>query len=300
MNSDAGALPRLWTAMATPFAPDGTLDEAGAERLAAWLTSHGTDGLVVAGSTGEAATLTEGERSALLRAARRGARPGTPIYAGTGTSDTRRTVELSRRAQADGADGVLVAAPAYNRPTQDGLTAHFLAAAEAISIPVMLYNVPSRTAVTVEPRTVARVMEQAGNVLAVKEAGGRLDVFSRLRTAIPAGRFVLSGDDAATLPAMAVGAHGVVSVAAHVAGPLMAHMIADVLAGRRLDAIRRHERLLPLVDELFCLSSPIPLKWALSRLGLPGGPPRLPLTPAPPSSMAALDRLLDAFVQENV
>jgi 4-hydroxy-tetrahydrodipicolinate synthase len=290
--------PRLWTAMATPFAADGSLDEAGAERLAAWLTDQGTEGLVVAGSTGEGPTLSDGERSALVRAARRGARPGTPIYVGVGTSDTRRTVELSQRGEQDGADGLLLSAPPYNRPPAEGLVAHFTAAAGAVRLPVMLYNVPGRTAVTIDPDTVARVVAAAPNVVAVKEAGGRLDVFTRLRLVEPRPRYVLSGDDGLTLPAMAVGAHGVVSVAAHVAGPLLRALIADVLAGRREDAMRRHEALLPLVDELFRLSSPIPLKWALNRLGLPAGPPRLPLTPAPDAAMERLGRLLtDAVYQ---
>jgi 4-hydroxy-tetrahydrodipicolinate synthase len=287
--------PRLWTALATPFREDGELDLAGAARLAAWCVESGSDGLVVAGSTGEAATLTDEERAALFRAVREAVPSAVPVYAGTGTNDTRRTVDLSRQAAAYGADGLLLVTPYYNKPTQAGLERHFLTVAEAVTLPIMLYNVPGRTGVNLAPETVGRVMRAAPHVVAVKEAGGSLDAFVRLLDQVPSDRYVLSGDDGLTLPAMAVGAWGVVSVAAHLVGDLMRTMMEAFRGGDVETAAGLHRRLYPVFHALFLLPNPVPLKWALAWMGLPAGPPRLPLTRAPEADMVPLAAALTAL-----
>jgi 4-hydroxy-tetrahydrodipicolinate synthase len=280
--------------MVTPFDATGRFNAAAAGRLAAWLVSHGTEGIVVAGSTGESATLTEAERRDLFLAVRAHVPSTVPVWAGTGTNDTARTVLLSRQAAEYGADGLLIVAPYYNKPTQEGLRRHFLAVAEAVDLPIMLYNVPSRTSVRVSPETVARVMREAPNVVAIKEAGGEIDAYVRLVDAVPPDRYVLSGDDSMTLPAMAVGAYGVVSVAAHLVGPGIKAMMEAFLAGRPGEAAQWHRRLFPVFQGLFSEPNPIPLKWALNALGFEAGPPRLPLVAADDAAMDGLRRALEA------
>lgn len=272
--------PRLWTAMITPLDTAGGVNLPVAGRLANWLTDHGSGGLVVAGSTGEAATLSESERRALLQAVRSAVGPKIPLLMGTGTNDTNATIRLSRQAVSDGADGVMVVAPYYNKPPQEGLVQHFLAVADAVAVPIMLYNVPGRTGVNVSPATVVRIMREAPHVLAVKEAGGSLEVMTRLVRDVPAGRLVYSGDDSLTLPALAVGAYGVVSVAAHVVGDHIARMIAAYQEGRIEEAGALHRRLSAVFFGLFCRSNPIPVKWSLNWLGAPVGSVRLPLVGA--------------------
>jgi 4-hydroxy-tetrahydrodipicolinate synthase len=286
--------PAVFTAMVTPFDTNGRLATEEAARLAAWLVRHGTGGLVVAGSTGEGATLTDDERERLFRAVREAVGPDVPIVVGTGTNDTAVSIERSRAAEKWGADGVLAVAPYYNKPPQAGLEAHFLAIAGAIGIPVMLYNVPSRTSVSVEPRTVARVMGRAANVLAVKESSGNVDLFSQLVEQIPSDRLVYSGDDILTLPALAVGAVGVVSVASHLVGDELAAMIDAYGRGDVKTAGELHRRLAPVFRALFVQSNPIPLKWALNRLGAAVGMPRLPLVAADDAAMRPLAEALEA------
>jgi 4-hydroxy-tetrahydrodipicolinate synthase len=286
--------PAVFTAMVTPFDAEGRLATEEAARLAAWLVAHGTGGLVVAGSTGEGATLSDTERERLFRAVREAVPADVPILVGTGTNDTAVSIARSKAAEQWGADGVLAVAPYYNKPPQAGLEAHFVAIAQAIGIPVMLYNVPSRTSVAVEPRTVARIMERAPNVFAVKESGGNVDGFSQLVEQIPGDRLVYSGDDILTLPALAVGAVGVVSVASHVVGDELAAMIAAFGRGDVQTAAALHRRLAPVFRALFVQSNPIPLKWALNRLGASVGDPRLPLVPADETAMRPLAAALEA------
>lgn len=272
--------PSLWTAMISPLDSAGNVNLPVARRLAMWLTAHGSGGLVVAGSTGEAATLSEGERRSLLETVRSAVAPEVPVLMGTGTNDTRTSVHLAKQAVADGADGIMVVAPYYNKPPQDGLVQHFLAVADAVSVPIMLYNVPSRTGVNLLPSTVVRIMRDAPHVLAVKEAGGSIDVMTRLVRDIPPGRLVYSGDDSLTLPGLALGTHGTVSVAAHVIGDQMAQMMAWYQSGQPGAASALHRRLSAVFSGLFCRSNPIPVKWALNWLGAPVGGVRLPLTAA--------------------
>ncbi len=286
------SLPGIITAMVTPFTPDGSLDDARAEALARWLVSTGSEGLVVAGTTGESPTLSEQERERLYHAVRRGAGQ-VPIFMGTGTNDTRRTVQLSQEAASWGADGLLIVTPYYNKPPQEGLIRHFTEVANRVSIPIMLYNVPGRTGCHLEARTVATIAHACPNVVAIKEASGHLDAIRALRAACPE-IFVYAGDDALFYPALTLGAHGVVSVATHLAGPEISQLRQAYMAGDSQRAKELHDILEPISRNLFSWPNPIPVKWVLNALGIPVGPVRSPL--AYPSDEQALDTLREQVV----
>jgi len=288
---------RLLTAMVTPFAADGSVDLALAGRLAQHLAQDGSDGIVVCGTTGESPTLSWDEQVQLLAAVREAVGPGVKVLAGTGSNSTAEAVEATREAAAAGADGALVVVPYYNKPPQSGLEAHFRAVAEAApQLPLMLYNIPGRTGCSLAPATVARLMD-CPNVVSIKAASGTTDEVSQLRLACGPQMAIYSGDDALTLPMLAVGAVGVVSVASHVAGPQMRSMIDAFLAGRHADALAQHEQLLPLCKALFATTNPIPVKAALELSGWPVGAPRLPLLPLEPSMRDTLSQALSALRQ---
>jgi len=288
---------RLLTAMVTPFAADGSVDLALAGRLAQHLAQDGSDGIVVCGTTGESPTLSWDEQVQLLAAVRDAVGPGVKVLAGTGSNSTAEAVEATREAAAAGADGALVVVPYYNKPPQSGLEAHFRAVAEAApQLPLMLYNIPGRTGCSLAPATVARLMD-CPNVVSIKAASGTTDEVSQLRLTCGPQMAIYSGDDALTLPMLAVGAVGVVSVASHVVGPRMRSMIDAFLAGRHADALAQHEQLLPLCKALFATTNPIPVKAALELSGWPVGAPRLPLLPLEPSMRDTLSQALSALRQ---
>jgi 4-hydroxy-tetrahydrodipicolinate synthase len=289
----AGRFGAVVTAMVTPFREDSSLDLDRAGELAAWLLDHGSDGLVVAGSTGEAATLSDEEKVSLFRTVVEAAAGRGHVIAGTGTYDTAHSIHLTREAERVGADAVLVVAPYYNRPPQRGLVEHFTAVANATRLPVIPYNIPGRTAIRIEHETMLKLAE-VDNIVAVKDATGDLDAASTLIGAAPAGFEVYSGDDWATLLFMCLGGAGVISVASHVAGEPMAEMIrlvdkSDLIAARAI-----HDRLLPVFHGLFITSNPIPLKAAMALIGQPVGPPRLPLVPATEDEVARVRTALVA------
>lgn len=269
--------PTIFTAMITPFDEHGEVDEERAGFLSHWLVEHGTGGIILAGTTGESPSLSIGERHRLFRAVRAAVGDAVPVWMGTGSNDTRHSMEMSRQAEKWGVDGILLVCPYYNKPPQEGLFRHFEAIAASVSVPVMLYNVPSRTGVNLEPETAVRVMAACPNVLAVKEAGGSLEQLETLVRLCPPDVRVYAGDDAYFYAALARGGQGVVSVAAHLAGPQMAAMEGAFRNGDIEQAEAIHHRLTPLFRELFRLSNPIPLKWALNHLGFRVGPVRLPL-----------------------
>lgn len=274
------SFPALITAMATPMTDEGDLDLEGAQRLAAHLIEHGSEGLVVAGTTGESPTLSHAETLDLFRAVVEAVGDRATVIAGTGKNDTAETVELTKEASGIGVDGILLVAPYYNRPSQRGLGRHFRMAAAATGLPVLLYNIPGRTAVEVEPETLLRLAEEVGNIRGVKDAVGDLTKTAWLAARAPDGFGVWSGDDAATLPIIAVGGVGGVCVASHLVGLDMAHMI-EVFPTDPVKAREIHHRLLPLLTTLMRAdTSPGPLKAALRLLGLPGGPVRPPLADA--------------------
>ena len=275
----AGRFGSVITAMATPFRDDGSLDLEGAQRLAAHLLDHGSDSLVVAGSTGESPTLSHGEKEELFAAVIEVARGRAKVICGTGTYDTRDSVELTAMAERAGADGVLVVTPYYNRPPQRGLVEHFTTVARSTSLPVVLYNIPSRTATLIEADTLLRLAE-VENIVAVKDATGDLQTATRIIREAPDGFELISGDDWATYSFACLGATGVISVASHLVGERIREMIELVHAGDAASALKIHRDLSPLFKALFVTPNPIPLKAALQALGLPAGPPRLPLVPA--------------------
>jgi 4-hydroxy-tetrahydrodipicolinate synthase len=283
--------------MVTPFAADGSVDLALAGRLAQHLAQDGSDGIVVCGTTGESPTLSWHEQVQLLAAVRDAVGPGVKVLAGTGSNSTAEAVGATREAASAGADGALVVVPYYNKPPQSGLEAHFRAVAEAApQLPLMLYNIPGRTGCSLAPATVAKLMD-CPNVVSIKAASGTTDEVSQLRLACGPQMAIYSGDDALTLPMLAVGAVGVVSVASHVAGPQMRSMIDAFLVGRHADALAQHEQLLPLCKALFATTNPIPVKAALELSGWPVGAPRLPLLPLEPSLRDSLSQALSALRQ---
>jgi len=286
---------RVVTAMVTPFAPDGSVDLALAGRLADHLVRHGSDGLVLCGTTGESPTLSWAEQHALFAAVKEAVGGRAALLAGSGSNCTAEAVEATAEAAALGADGALVVVPYYNRPPQEGLEAHFRAvAAAAPGLPLMLYNIPGRTGCSLDPETSARLLDLP-NVVAYKAASGTTEEVSRLRLLCGERLAIYSGDDALTLPMLAVGAVGVVSVASHVAGLQIRELIQAFLAGDHTLALARHEALLPLLQALFCTSNPIPVKAALELGGWPVGAPRLPLLSADSTVRERLSSILAAL-----
>lgn len=269
-------LGNLLTAMVTPFQPDGTLDAGQAARLAHHLVEIGNDGVVVAGTTGESPTLTDEEKLELFRAVVGEIGGRATVIAGTGTNDTEHSIRLTKEAEKLGVDAIMAVVPYYNRPPQEGLYQHFRAIAESTSLPVMLYNVPSRTATGLRPETVARLAE-IDNIVAIKEATGNMDQVSELRRLTPAEFDIFSGDDSLTLPMMSVGAVGVVSVAAHLVGRRLREMIDAFHKGDVRTALSIHLELWPIFDVMFVTTNPIPVKTAVNMLGIEVGPVRPPL-----------------------
>jgi 4-hydroxy-tetrahydrodipicolinate synthase len=274
------------TAMVTPFDHEGALDLDGAARLARWLADHGSDGLVVTGTTGEGPALSDDEKVALWRAVAEAVT--VPVIAGTGTADTAHSVALTRAATEVGVDAVLVVTPYYNRPSQLGIEAHFETVAAATPLPVMLYDIPVRAGRPIARATMCRLARRVSNIVAVKDATGQPASTAHLVAEAPRGFVVYSGDDAQTLPMLAVGAVGVVSVAAHWAGPEMGDVVEAFVKGDVEGARAANARLLESFDfesdEEF--PNPLPVKAACRALGLPAGQCRLPLGPAP----SALDQ----------
>jgi 4-hydroxy-tetrahydrodipicolinate synthase len=271
---------RVVTAMVTPFRADGGVDLELAARLADHLVAHGSDGLVLCGTTGESPTLSWAEQHELFAAVKGAVGGRAKLIAGSGSNCTAEAIEATREAAALGADGALVVVPYYNKPPQDGLEAHFRAiAAAAPELPLMLYNIPGRTGTSLAPDTTARLLD-CPNVVSFKAASGTTEEVSALRGLCGDRLAIYSGDDALTLPMLAVGAVGVVSVASHVAGPQISRMIDAFLAGELATALALHEQLLPLCKALFCTTNPIPVKAALELSGWPVGAPRLPLLSA--------------------
>jgi 4-hydroxy-tetrahydrodipicolinate synthase len=281
----------LYVALATPFTSAGEVDFPAFRRLVRFVAGGGADGLVVLGSTGEAATILDDERDALVDATLEEA-GAAQVIVGTGSNATRQAQAWTRRAQTQGTQGALVVTPYYNKPTPGGLAAHYEAVAEAApGLPLIVYNVPGRTGLNVAPATLARLWENP-QVAAVKESSGNLAQIAEIARTLPAGKVLLSGDDNLALPSIAVGASGLVSVLGNAAPRETAQLVRLALEGRRAEALALHQALLPLMDALFLESNPIPLKAALERLGICGSTLRLPLTPASDTTRARLAELL--------
>ncbi|MDQ7844870.1 MAG: 4-hydroxy-tetrahydrodipicolinate synthase [Armatimonadota bacterium] len=282
---------RVLTAMATPFDAGGAVNWEEAARLARHLVDYGSDGIVVAGTTGESPTLSDEEKIRLFRTVKEAVGNRAKVVAGTGTYDTRHSIHLSGEAERAGADGLLLVNPYYNRPSQDGLYAHFRAIAESTRLPCMLYNIPGRTGVNCLPETIARLSE-IPNIVAVKEATGNLDQASEIRRRTKDDFLIYSGDDSLTLPILAVGGAGVVSVASHLVGPDIQEMVRAYERGEVRRALQLHLRLLPLFKVLFITTNPVPLKAVLNMSGFNVGAPRLPLVEATPKEKEQIGAVL--------
>lgn len=282
---------RVLTAMVTPFDESGEIDYAQAASLAKRLADSGTDSIVVAGTTGESPTLTDEEKIRLVRMVKDAVAGRALVVAGTGTYDTKHSIHLTREAARAGADGILLVNPYYNRPSQDGLYAHFRAIAESTSLPCILYNIPGRTGVNTTPETIARLAE-VPNIAAVKEASGNLDQASEIRRRTPDSFLIYSGDDSLTLPILAVGGAGVVSVASHFVGREIQNMIRAYEQGDVRKAMQIHVKLFPLFKVLFITTNPVPVKAALNLSGFRVGKPRLPLVEATPKEKEQIQAVL--------
>ena len=272
---------RVLTAMITPFDGDGGLDLDGAQRLASWLVEHGSDGIVVNGTTGESPTLSATESVDLFRAVRQAV--DVPVIAGTGSNDTAHAIRQSEAAAGIGVDGLLVVAPYYNKPSQAGLDRHFRLVAAATDLPVILYDIPGRTGRKVDTGTIIRLANEVPSIVALKDAGGSPAETAVVVAETPDDFEVHSGDDNLTLPLLAVGARAAISVAAHWAGPQIQAMFAAVDAGDLPGAIRINQALLPsyAFESTLDAPNPVPTKAMLRALGLPAGECRPPMGPTP-------------------
>ena len=266
----------VFTALVTPFR-DGEVDEPALRELVELQVAAGVDGLVPCGSTGEAATLSHAEHGRVVEIVVQAARGRLPVLAGTGSNNTRESIELTRHAKKVGADGALLISPYYNKPTQEGIVAHYAAIARDTAFPLFVYNIPGRTASNILPATIARLAD-IEHVVGVKESCGDLAQISETIARCPDGFSVLSGDDVLALPILAVGGRGVISTTSNVAPREMLELVRSFRAGDHARALRTHQRLLPLFQALFCETNPIPVKAALVLQGRIRDEIRLPLT----------------------
>lgn len=278
-------------ALVTPMADDGQVDFGALENLVHWHVAEGTDAIVAVGTTGESATLETAEQMKVVDYCLRAAGGRVPVIAGTGSNSTARAVALTRLAQTRGAAAALVVVPYYNKPTQEGLYRHFRSVAEAVSMPIILYNVPSRTATDLLPETIER-LSAIPNVIGIKEATGKLERLQEIRRRCGQDFLLLSGDDATAMEFMLAGGQGVISVTANVAPRLMHALYAAASSGERNKTEILNQRLVTLHQCLFLESNPIPVKWALAQMGRIRAGIRLPLTPLAPAHHQALREAL--------
>ena len=281
-------LGRLLTAMVTPFDSQGDVDYGQAKKLALALLSSGSEGVLVVGTTGESPTTVREEELRLFREIKAVVKGKGSIIAGTGSNSTAEAVEATREAERVGVDACLLVVPYYNKPTQEGLYQHFKTIAQSTSLPCILYNVPSRTVINLAAETTIR-LSQIDNIIGVKEASGNLEQITRIISDSREDFLVWSGNDSDTLPILALGGYGVISVASHLVGRQISQMINSFINGKTDEAAKIHRHLLPLVNALFVVSNPIPVKYALNHIGFKVGKPRLPLT-EPDEKTASLIR----------
>jgi 4-hydroxy-tetrahydrodipicolinate synthase len=288
------------TAMVTPFDERGALDTAEAARIARWLVDRGNDALVVAGSTGEGQTLDDAERYDLVRAVKDSVGARATVIANVGTNATRETIAGARRAQEAGADALLVVVPYYNKPPQNGMLHHFGAVADAVALPQIVYNIPSRTAANMLPETLLQLASEHHNVAGVKESSGDLRQIAAIVRDRPNGFQVLCGDDPLFLPCLAIGADGLVGVATHLCSRELRQVCDAFFDGRVREAAATHASLLPLFDALFRVTNPIPVKWAMNQLGFRAGSCRSPLDGLPDSVAAELRPIVADFADPDM
>ncbi|WP_067730041.1 4-hydroxy-tetrahydrodipicolinate synthase [Oceanobacillus damuensis] len=283
---------KVLTAMVTPFDKDGKMDLEQTSILIEYLLENGTDGLVVAGTTGESPTLTTEEKILLFEHVVKRVNKRVPVIAGTGSNNTAASISLTKEAELRGVDGIMLVTPYYNKPSQRGMYEHFAAIAKETTLPVMLYNIPGRSVVNMTPDTIIN-LSSIDNIVSVKEASGNLDYVAEIIQSTPDDFSVYSGDDGLTIPMLALGADGVVSVASHIIGNEMKEMVSNFLEGRVKEAASIHRDLLPIMNGLFTAPSPSPVKAALQMKGIDTGGVRLPLLSLTDKEMAKLKILLE-------
>lgn len=282
---------RVLTAMVTPFNDDGSINYKAAGDLAKYLVENGSDGLVVAGSTGEAATMDVSEKLRLFATVLEAVGDRATVIAGTGSNDTRASIAITQQAEKLGVHGAMLVGPYYNKPTQEGFYQHFKTIAESTSLPIILYNVPGRTASNILPDTIAR-LTAVSNIVAVKESSGNLEQVSEIVRTTPEGFLVYSGDDSLTLPILAVGGAGIISVAAHAVGVKMKQMVNAFFDGDIARARAIHLELLPFFKVIFITTNPIPIKTIMKLRGHEVGGFRLPLVPASEKEIEQMQQVL--------
>jgi len=280
-------LGRLLTAMVTPFNEEGAVDYEQAKKLALALLNSGSEGLVVVGTTGESPTLIREEELRLFSEVKSAVGQRGAVIAGTGSNSTAEALETTKDGERIGVDACLIVVPYYNKPTQEGLYQHFKTIAQGTSLPCILYNVPSRTVTSLSAETIIK-LSHIDNIIGIKEASGNLDQVSKIINGAKEGFLVWSGNDSDTLPILALGGYGVISVASHLVGNQIRGMIDSVISGKVDETASTHSRLLHLVNSLFIVSNPIPLKYALNYIGFNVGKPRLPLTELDEKSAALI------------
>lgn len=279
-------LGRLITAMVTPFKENGEVDYEQAKKLALALLNSGSDGLVVVGTTGESPTLVRKEEDRLFRKVKEVVGNRGSVIAGTGSNSTAEALETTKAAEKIGVDACLVVVPYYNKPTQEGLYQHYKTIAESTSLPCIIYNVPSRTVTSISADTVIK-LSKIENIIGIKEASGNLEQIAKIISGARKDFIVWSGNDGDTLPMLAIGAYGVISVISHLVGKQIKEMIESFISGKTDKAASIHRNLIPLINAMFVVANPIPLKYALNHVGFNVGKPRLPLT-EPDEKTAAL------------
>ncbi|MFC5735045.1 4-hydroxy-tetrahydrodipicolinate synthase [Cytobacillus gottheilii] len=282
---------RVSTAMVTPFDSKGHVDFIKTTQLVNHLIEHGTDSLVIAGTTGESPTLTKEEKLALFQHVVKVVDKRVPVIAGTGSNNTYESIDLTKKAEKIGVDAVMIVAPYYNKPNQEGLYQHFKAVAESTALPVMVYNIPGRSVVNMTPETIIR-LSKIPNITAVKEASGNLNAMTEIIAGTADDFSLYSGDDGITLPVLAIGGAGVVSVASHILGDEMQEMVHAFLNNENEKAAKIHQKLLPVMEGLFAAPSPAPVKTALQMRGLDVGSVRLPMVPLTQEERAKLAELI--------
>ena len=287
---------RLLTAMVTPFNADGSVNYEKAADLAEWLIDNGSDGLVVAGSTGEAATMSAEEKLELFRVVVNRINKRVPVIAGTGSNNTADSVKMTKMAEAMGVDGALIVGPYYNKPTQEGFYQHFAAVAQSTGLPIIVYNVPGRTASNISPAIVARLAADFENIVAIKEAAGNVAQVAELYSVLPEEFTIYSGDDGLILPFMSVGATGLISVLSNIGGGILQDVMQAYEDGRVREAAKLNARMVPLANAMFIETNPIPVKAAVTLVtGIDSGQPRLPLTPMEPANKAKMVAVLQEY-----
>ena len=287
---------RLLTAMVTPFNADGSVNYEKAADLAEWLINNGSDGLVVAGSTGEAATMSAEEKLELFRVVVNRINKRMPVIAGTGSNNTADSVKMTKMAEAMGVDGALIVGPYYNKPTQEGFYQHFAAVAQSTGLPIIVYNVPGRTASNISPAIVARLAADFENIVAIKEAAGNVAQVAELYSVLPEEFTIYSGDDGLILPFMSVGATGLISVLSNIGGGILQDVMQAYEDGRVREAAKLNARMVPLANAMFIETNPIPVKAAVTLVaGIDAGQPRLPLTPMEPANKAKMVAVLQEY-----